>query len=71
MKIKKFEVKPIVIRAYCEECDELLEQSRVMLLTNPPKYKYKCPKCGKEEVSADNYPTVSYEIIREVRSYDK
>ena len=32
----------------CDDCKEVLFDTNIMYPTNPPKWKYTCPKCGKE-----------------------
>ena len=49
--------------AYCE-CGEELIQSNCVLTTNPPKYKYVCPTCLKEEYLVDVYPKITYKEKR-------
>lgn len=44
---------------YCD-CGEEMERDNVVLSSNPPKYKYKCSKCGKIEYLVDHYPKLTY-----------
>ena len=31
----------------CDDCQEILQNTGVQLLTSPPKYQLVCPKCSK------------------------
>ena len=46
MKIKRVPVDVSIEYLYCD-CGEEMEKDNVVLTTNPPKHKYKCPKCGQ------------------------
>ena len=65
MKEKRFDVKPIKIEAVCD-CGGVYEMnSNVVLTTYPPKYQYKCNKCGKITTSSEIYPKILHEKIEE------
>lgn len=59
MNIKKVPVDVSIEYLYCD-CGEEMEKDNVVLTTNPPKYKYKCPKCGKIEFLVEHYPKLTY-----------
>ena len=59
MKIKNVPVDVSIEYAYCD-CGEEMERDNVVLTSNPPKYKYKCSKCGKIEYSIEHYPKIIY-----------
>lgn len=47
--IQKTHVTPMLVKAFCDVCGtELLRDDNNTLLSYPPKYLHKCPKCGKE-----------------------
>ena len=56
-KITEFQnLRKIVHRIYCDECNNELQSIGVVYPTYPPQYPYICPKC-KIEYSLDrNYP---------------
>lgn len=59
MIIKSIPVDVSIEYAYCN-CGEELEMDNVVLPSNPPKYKYVCPKCGKIEYLKEHYPKLTY-----------
>lgn len=59
MIIKGVPVDVSIEYLYCD-CGEEMERDNVVLTTNPPKHKYKCPKCGKIEFLVEYYPKLTY-----------
>ena len=58
---KRFEVKPIIVRQYCDDCkDSELVSNGNILMSNPPKYQYRCTRCERIYVFDRNYPDVQY-----------
>ena len=55
MKVKKVPVDIYVEYAYCD-CGEEMIRDDLLLMSNPPQYKYRCPKCGKLEINNVQYP---------------
>lgn len=60
--VKSRPCKTFYKRLYCKHCDEEMQYSRI-LLTDPPIFEYKCPKCGNTVNTRDKYPTLA--IIEE------
>ncbi len=58
--VKRFDVKPIMERAYCPDCDVELELDPVVLTTFPATYQYFCPNCGYGYQSNVKYPQVTF-----------
>ena len=59
MNIQSIPVNIYIEHAYCE-CGEQMERDNLILMSNPPRYKYRCPKCGKIETSYELYPKTFY-----------
>jgi hypothetical protein len=59
MIIKSVPVNAFIEYLYCD-CGEEMERDNVVLTSNPPKYKYVCPKCGKIEYVTEHYPKTVY-----------
>lgn len=58
---KRFLMKVVEVRLYCDECGEPMELSgssmgAYMTLV----YEYKCPKCGAIHRSSDKYPKTEF-----------
>lgn len=71
IKITKRKAKyEIIKRLYCDLCGVEMERSGLTQLTNPVKYEYKCPKCGKLESFSTYYPSVE-NVYREEGKYDE
>ena len=49
-------LKKVVHRVYCDECNVELESGDVVYMTYPPKYPYFCPQCKKKYCFKENYP---------------
>lgn len=47
----------------CDDCNEKMIKDK-SIFTYSETYKYKCPKCGKEELSFVLYPSIIYEDIK-------
>lgn len=64
---KKTKIQPYRIDLICDDCNEKMikeEKYPTSIFTYPEKYKYKCPKCGKEELSFTLYPSIIFEDIK-------
>lgn len=62
--VKQFDVRPVMNRAYCPDCDvELEREDNLAVSTFPPTYYYFCPKCGYGYQSRIAYPTVDFVSI--------
>ena len=57
MKIKEIPANIYIEYAYCD-CGEEMIRDNLVLMSNPPQYKYRCPKCGKIEINNVQYPIV-------------
>lgn len=60
--VKSRPCKTFYKRLFCKECDVEMQYSKI-LLTEPPMFEYKCPKCGTTINTVDKYPTLA--IIEE------
>ena len=50
----QFKVKPVGIRQLCDEClGEMKYEDGNMFLSNPPKFKHICEKCGQLHIDKD------------------
>lgn len=38
----------------CDNCKVELQDTGIVLMSNPPQYTYKCPKCNKEYTFREN-----------------
>ena len=59
--VRSKKVQTYVERAYCnsDKCSpELVEMEKepTVLMSMPPQYQYKCPKCGYTSTSHNSYP---------------
>lgn len=63
--VKQFNVRPVLSRAYCPDCDVELEKSSVALLSNSPQFQYFCPQCGYGFTSFEQYPKIDYVEVEE------
>ena len=66
--IKRYNVKPVMERIYCPDCDVELEQDPVVLSSFPAQFQYFCPKCGYGFTSTSQYPQVTFVNEEEVGS---
>lgn len=67
-KFTKQEIKTYVINLICVECNEgsmvkNVNEGSISLLSNPPKFKHVCDKCGNVDWYTENYPKLTYEQI--------
>lgn len=58
--IKKKKVDVYRLELYCDECNVEMIQGGYMLMSDPPKYSYSCPKCKKQVILLDQYPKIEY-----------
>ena len=63
MKIKYYEVKPIMTKFFCD-CGGEMESTGMAYPVMPPIYEYKCMDCGKVEKTSDS-GGIWYDIIKE------
>ena len=59
--IKKRYLVPFEERLFCDNCGSEMQFSGKILMTQPEKYEYLCPKCNKVFVSEEKYPNIKYE----------
>lgn len=70
-KLVKQEVKTFISNLVCETCNEgfmVKDNSSditISLLTNPPKFKHICDKCGHIEWHTAHYPKLTYVYVNE------
>lgn len=60
MVVKQFNVRPVMDRVYCPDCDVELEKDPMVLTTFPATYQYFCPNCGYGYRSHTEYPKVRF-----------
>ncbi len=63
MKELSYRVNVMQIQATWERCGNLLQSTRLSLMSNPPWYVHKCRGCGAEENLRKVYPYIAYEEI--------
>jgi hypothetical protein len=49
-------LRKVVHRVYCDQCDIELYSTGMAYATYPPHYPYRCSQCGKEYVFGERYP---------------
>ena len=49
-------LRKIVHRIYCDECNIELVATGMVYATDPAQYEYVCPNCGKTCSSFNSYP---------------
>lgn len=49
-------LRKVVHRVYCDDCDIELEFDNVVLTSYPAQYPYHCPNCGKVYTFWETYP---------------
>lgn len=55
------EVKTVKVRKFCDKCKDVeLEFTGVMLMSYPPRYQYRCPKCWLIHNLKGHYPKIEY-----------
>ena len=55
------QVNAFQINVFCDECGTELLCSNIIMLTYPPKYPHKCPKCDKTFMLDAQYPRIEFE----------
>ena len=56
-KISEFRnLRKIVHKIYCDDCNIELQSGDRILTTYPPQYIYNCPQCHKEYTLRQSYP---------------
>ena len=62
--IKRNIVETYMERLYCDDCNEEMLPSGVVLASNPPQYPHVCKRCGKTENVIDKkFPNIEYKEI--------
>lgn len=51
-----YNLRKIVHRIYCDECNVELVATGMVYMTYPERYEYKCPSCGKTCSFLQSYP---------------
>ena len=49
-------LKKIVHRVYCDDCNVELESTGEAYMTAPPQYSYYCPNCNRRYTFWESYP---------------
>ena len=68
MKVKKVPVDVSIEYLYCDCGEEIIRDDRI-LMSNPPQYKYVCPKCGKLEINNVQYPILRFDDKHNNKQY--
>lgn len=56
-KITEFgNLRKIVHRVYCDECNIELKATGMVYMTYPEQYEYRCPNCGNTKSFYESYP---------------
>lgn len=65
--IKECKVEAYAEKYICDECKigEMLPNEENMWLTDPPRFKHVCNKCGKEQGFNEKYPCIKFRIIND------
>lgn len=64
MSERIYEARTVIVDYICDDCNiGVMEQTGVMLPTDPPKWPHKCNHCGKTDVFWQKYPAIRYERI--------
>ena len=63
--VKEKKAETFVEELYCDKCGTEMEQRGGVYLTDPPRYPYKCPKCGYEVVMSAYYPRTVTKVVNE------
>jgi len=64
MAEKSYEVRTFGVDYICDYCCiGAMENTGIMLMTDPPKWRHKCVRCGEIADMFDKYPTVRFERI--------
>jgi predicted RNA-binding Zn-ribbon protein involved in translation (DUF1610 family) len=62
MSERTYKVRTVGVDYQCDKCgDGVMEQTGEMLLTDPPKWRHKCNRCGEVANLWQKYPTVRWE----------
>lgn len=57
--IREFKAETFVIRCYCDDCDTELQFKNINY-TDTVQFVHTCPKCDKNYVFEEKYPTLGY-----------
>lgn len=49
-----------ITQLYCTTDNVAMTYTDKTFPTQPPKFEYRCPKCGHREISTVRYPFVTY-----------
>ena len=58
------------IRLMCKNCNIEMVQDCFVYMTDPPQYKYICPKCGYSEMDFQRYPHIEL-VINDYNNEEK
>ena len=53
--------KAILYRLHCDKCGCEMESTGICLTCYPPRFEYRCPKCGNKDYPRKSYPYVGFE----------
>lgn len=59
--IKKIYQVPVELHLLCDKCNTEMEFLGQTLLSDPPQFPHKCPKCEHIMVMDSQYPHIEYE----------
>ena len=64
MSERTYEVRTVGMDYICDDCNVgVMEQTGVMLLTDPVQWPHKCNNCGKTKNLWQKYPDVRWKRI--------
>ena len=61
--ICKYETKTFINLLICDDCKHEMVEEEYDFLSNPIKYIYKCPKCGKTKETTKSYPEMFQTLV--------
>lgn len=61
---RTYEARTVGVDYICDACNTgVMEQTGVMLMTDPPQWPHKCNNCGTATNLWQKYPTVRWERL--------
>ena len=64
MSERTYEARMVGVDYTCDDCNTgVMEQTGVMLMSDPPQWPHKCNNCGVTKNLWQKYPTVRWERI--------
>jgi hypothetical protein len=63
--IKKYEAIPYILALHCDNCGEMMHNTKSVSQSNNRLWQYSC-RCGNVSDDAEDYPKLHYEAGKEV-----